>query len=462
MASLLDLMMQPQAPSISGLLGMQRAEAGAAPAGPQGPAAPGPMNANLQQALRGLSQPPAPPAAPAQPEQPKQSNPFLARIFAGNPVEGLSPEQNKKLRQNALLTAGLTMLAQPQGSALQALAMGVLSARQSTADTAGKLLDEQTTQARIQRRAEVLGSGLGDLERYEELRRIATKEGDIEQVKVLNDVIKELRDSDAGGMEVVQVNGQTFLTDGRGNLFEPGTQRQVTDAVKPKQELPSDLEGILAVLDVDMEGMDPTQRAALFQVWENFREKSATKVNVGTEGKIVEGIDAIGMKRLDAAGADAEGASKMLATLDNVESLLAITPTGKMEPLTLPLRQLGAAFGIASETLGPQETLRALSNQMALMARQNMPGQVSDRDIQFLKEQVIQLQNTPDANRRIIEIARRVANAQARRAAEMENFIATNKTGVGLMQHMIEWDKSQRGQQEDEGPAGRFRQFGRT
>lgn len=456
MASLLDVVMMQRNPQMAGLLGI--GQRGATPGGSPEPAVqqttPAPAMPTVRQVQPNIpdlfgadpAQQTAPTATPeAPPEQ--QSRGFIARLFAGDPVPGLSKEQNRSLRQQALLQAGLTILAQPNANALQALAMGVLQARQATAQTAGALLDEQRAQARAMQRAAVFeNSELTEIQKWEEILRIANREGDVEQQKVVKDVLADLRahQSQLEGKEYVEVNGQTFLTDTEGNLYEPGTGRPITEAVQPKRDLPSDLEGILAVLDVDMDSLDPTQRSALFNVWEQFREKSATRVNVDARDPIVEGIDQIGLDRLAKATESAENASATLSMLGQVEDLLADTPTGKLEAAALPLRQLAAQFGLPTDA-GPQETLRALSNQMALLARQNMPGALSDNDIKFLTQQVVSLSNTPDANRRIIEISRAVAEHQALRAAEIERYIAQHKTGVGLNEHMRKWDEEQRG-----------------
>src|SRR5690606_19495770 len=93
---------------------------------------------------------------------------------------------------------------------------------------------------------------------------------------------------------------------------------------------------------------------------------------------------------------------------------------------------------------GPQETLRALSNQMALLGRQNMPGALSANDIKFLTQQVVSLSNTTEAQRRITAASRAVAEHQARRAAATERYIGQHKTGVGLNEHMRKWDEEQR------------------
>lgn len=213
MASLLDLMLARQNPT-AGLLSQLQGGPGPVPQ-PQAAPVPQPTPGVVRQP--GGPVMPAPPPLPApappamqqglpapqapQPEQqadePQQGGSFFTQLFAGKPVAGLSQEQNRALRKNALLTAGLTILGRQDVNPLQGLAIGVLAARQATAQTAGELLDEQNLQRRIAERADIIGQDLEPLEMYEQLRRLASKEGDLDQVKALTQVIEELNDTNA-------------------------------------------------------------------------------------------------------------------------------------------------------------------------------------------------------------------------------------------------------------------------
>ena len=140
MASLLDILMHRELP---GLLSGDPSISGITP-----PPLPSPQPAGPAPAVPGnLLQPPQPgvpagggrptlpspqPAAPAggvpegilQTQQPS----FSDKLFAGGISTALSPDQNKQATRQALLNAGLATLA-GQGTGLQAIAQGVLSAR---------------------------------------------------------------------------------------------------------------------------------------------------------------------------------------------------------------------------------------------------------------------------------------------------------------------------------------------
>lgn len=172
-------------------------------------------------------------------------NSFLARLFVGDKVPGLSDAQNRRLRQSALLEAGLVLGASPDMSWGQALATGILVARRSAAQTAGALLDEQAVQQRIAERAQVLGGNLSDLEKFQELRRISVREGDLEQTKALGDIITELREADANKLnrtliDPSQTGGAVLFRDDQGNVFDvdgnKASSEQVQAAITQAQQ----------------------------------------------------------------------------------------------------------------------------------------------------------------------------------------------------------------------------------
>lgn len=130
----------------------------------------------------------------------RDGRPFLARLFAGEKVPGLSDAQNKRLLKNSLVATGLNVMGAPAGVTWpQALAMGILGARQQVTSTAGELLDERQRQQRILSRYQVLAdTDMSELARMKELRRRMLSEGDTEGAKAVDDVIKRLEEEPAG------------------------------------------------------------------------------------------------------------------------------------------------------------------------------------------------------------------------------------------------------------------------
>jgi len=96
------------------------------------------------------------------------------------------------------------------------------------------------------------------------------------------------------------------------------------------------------------------------------------------------------------------------AQLDIVaEALDKGARTGTGEEFILKVRGLAETLGIDTGTLGPQETIRRVSNEMALRLRNpdsglGLPGNTSNKDLAFLKESVVGLDRSERGNRAII------------------------------------------------------------
>lgn len=417
MASLLDVVLAQRNPQMAGLLG-------------RGPMVQQTTPAPTMPAIRSVQpqQRPAP-AAPA-PEDPS----FLQRLGS---VFGDTPEA----RREAMLLAGLSLVGN-RGHDGPGLGQAIIAGRGAAAASAEKRQAKQQQQRVMELRESILSDpSLNFEQKYGRLLDLATMMGDKDQQEELRQALDDFRKDST--LTLQTVNGRSFFADRRGNLMEPGTSRPITAAVQEALDLSTEASTFFRTKGWNPDRLTPEQQAEFFDWWQAQRAAGATRVSVDARDPIVEGIDEIGLERLRSATETAESAAAMLGTLDQVEALLTETPTGKLEPALLPLRQLAGHFGLPTNA-GAQETLRALSNQMALLARQNMPGALSDNDIKFLTQQVVSLSNTPDANRRILEIARKVAQHQARRASEMERFVSERKTGVGLNEHMRQWDQQNR------------------
>jgi len=115
--------------------------------------------------------------------------------------------------------------------------------------------------------------------------------------------------------------------------------------------------------------------------------------------------------------------------------------TGGFADMTMSLRQVALPmFGMDTTNLSDQEVFQALSNRMALAARQNMPGQLSDNDIKFLKGMAPGLQNTEAGNRLLIEVMRRMAMRKGQLADEADRYISQNDGSTqGLRRHLSDW-----------------------
>jgi hypothetical protein len=110
------------------------------------------------------------------------------------------------------------------------------------------------------------------------------------------------------------------------------------------------------------------------------------------------------------------------------------------------LKNAARTFGFDEEALGTDETqaFRALSNQFSLSIRnpkagEGLPGNLSDKDLAFLKESAPSLDNTPEANRKIIGFMRKIEEKNKLMKTEEARFVKEHRTIEGLAEHMEEF-----------------------
>jgi hypothetical protein len=94
-----------------------------------------------------------------------------------------------------------------------------------------------------------------------------------------------------------------------------------------------------------------------------------------------------------------------------MEQLMTGVDTGKLTPALTEIQALGESLGVkVGDSLGPKQALQALGNEVALQLRNpaggaGMPGQLSDKDREFLMSMTPGLAKTPEGNRLIIKTA---------------------------------------------------------
>ena len=110
-----------------------------------------------------------------------------------------------------------------------------------------------------------------------------------------------------------------------------------------------------------------------------------------------------------------------------LRGLLAKTYTGTGAGAVLGAKRAAAAVGISVDGLGEAEAARALSNKLALSLRnpaggEGMPGQMSDRDLSFLKESIPSLENSPQGWRAMVNIKIALNDAAIKQARLAEQL----------------------------------------
>lgn len=137
--------------------------------------------------------------------------------------------------------------------------------------------------------------------------------------------------------------------------------------------------------------------------------------NIGGEKKYDETLGKSLADKYIAIQDGAQQAQSKIATLDGLSQALAQTSyTGWGADTLLGVKRAAKSLGLdVGEDLGPEETARALGNQLALQLRSpsngaGMPGAMSDKDREFLVASVPGLGKTPEGNRRLIDYMMRV------------------------------------------------------
>lgn len=216
-------------------------------------------------------------------------------------------------------------------------------------------------------------------------------------------------------------------------LRDPETGELVAENVPEPPDLPSDFR-----LFALAQQLDPEQRGEFVEFIRNLR--SGTTVNIGDPSPVEKVMADLDAGDLEAAREAARAARRDLGRIEEIERLLeAGVPTGSLEEITLPLKQVAASFGVGNvEQLSQQETFQALTNTLALGLTSELPGQISNKELDFLRSSMPNLRNTPEGNRRLIQIARRIAQRRQEVAEAMTRYFRDNGSLIGFDEELAE------------------------
>lgn len=130
---------------------------------------------------------------------------------------------------------------------------------------------------------------------------------------------------------------------------------------------------------------------------------------------------------------DSAKARVQMASLDAMDDLLDRFESGKLAKIGMIGQQYLNSLGIDVDTqnLGAKEAFLAITEQLALQSRNMgegmvLAGQMSDRDVQFLRNMNPQLIISKDGNRIIINMRKAIAKRANSIARHMRDFIASN------------------------------------
>lgn len=172
------------------------------------------------------------------------------------------------------------------------------------------------------------------------------------------------------------------------------------------------------------------------QAKRSIAKAGASNVNVNTrqeteESKVVGkgfGEQYVGIQNADFS------ANNKIATLDRLSTLMQGVNTGKLEPSRMQLAAAAESLGMKFDpNLGSKQAIEAISNEMALQARNpsggaGMPGALSDKDREFLTNITPSMSKTPEGNRLIIDTNRRLAQRDKQVAKIARDYRKRNGT----------------------------------
>ncbi len=123
-----------------------------------------------------------------------------------------------------------------------------------------------------------------------------------------------------------------------------------------------------------------------------------------------------GAQRADEIVGAAVKARSNVVTLESMDRLLDRFDSGKLAGVSKSLQQWGEALGLPIDTtdLSAKEAFKAMTEQLALQSRNMgegmvLAGQMSDRDVQFLRDMNPQLVISKGGNRLIIKLRKAIA-----------------------------------------------------
>jgi flagellum-specific peptidoglycan hydrolase FlgJ len=143
----------------------------------------------------------------------------------------------------------------------------------------------------------------------------------------------------------------------------------------------------------------------------------------------------------------AQAAQNKIATLQGLQDALGQSSfTGMGAETLLGVKQAARTLGIdIGADLGPEETARALGNQLALQMRSpsngaGMPGAMSNQDREFLVASVPGLGKTPEGNARLIDFMTRVEKRNIQVAQMAQTYQERNgQLNNGFYQELSAW-----------------------
>lgn len=325
----------------------------------------------------------------------------------------------------ALMQAGLSMLAgasRPWGTFGESLARGLMHGQQVGA------------QARAREEAQ------------RQVRRVLGDPGIRQRIPLHQlAVLRSLPPEQA--LEAVQellTQDPVAVAEGT-DLVDPSTGRPVysNDVSPDSSPLPGNLRGLATLMGIDPANATAEERRELLTRWEEMQRTPRTTVSFQPEDATQRAMVELEKGALQDARESANVARDQMGRTVVLRGLLREgMTTGRLEEATMALRGYAESLGLANaDQLGQQQVFAAISNDMAFDLTKKLKGQISNHELNLLKQTVPNLAFTEEGNELLLEIMRRKAEFDMNYAAEAERYVAERGSLIGLTQHMAEWGR---------------------
>lgn len=191
---------------------------------------------------------------------------------------------------------------------------------------------------------------------------------------------------------------------------------------------------------LELLGIDVTTKEGMAMAREIA--KSGTNINLG-DSKIQEIFlnDAIarGKELRESAKVDPKIDARLNQAIDLLESGVE---TGKLEAMTLPLKNLAVGMGLvgdeAAKSLTQQQLLQSIADQLAPLMRVVGSGSSSDKDVELFRSATIAMDKTPMANLVIAKTIRQTNRHNKERLKLFDKYVKENKSAIGFEEYADE------------------------